>query len=256
MKPEAEVLAVVRWLVVFFIMVGSGAVTWLCLFRLTNMAIDPTNRRRLVLLSHLIAIAVILSFVFVSSKPSVLLECLCLVALRYFFVFQPNEGRAAATLIGTLIGFSFLVVDLVMSLIPNFYSVALPFELFSFSACLSLNLVLLIQCFRKNIHSSFVRLFQVSQIFFVYVAFMEFLVIWSGNMGREVIWYRARSQGIWSDVSTLLVISNAALPLVFILMPRSLWGRKLLTSIFSFFAVSAFVTLSWYLLPAFLGGAT
>jgi len=53
-----------------------------------------------------------------------------------------------------------------------------------------------------------------------YLAFSQFLIIWSGNLPREAKWYVERMHGTWGGAAILLIIFQLFLPL-FVLLFRS-----------------------------------
>ncbi len=53
-----------------------------------------------------------------------------------------------------------------------------------------------------------------------YVAFVQFLLIWAGNLPREISWYVRRSAGAWPAVAGGLALFHFALPFIFLLSRR------------------------------------
>src|SRR5207245_8341827 len=51
-----------------------------------------------------------------------------------------------------------------------------------------------------------------------YLAFSQFLIIWSGNLPEEIEWYQHRSAGGWEWIAWLLIVCNFALPFLALLM--------------------------------------
>ena len=45
-----------------------------------------------------------------------------------------------------------------------------------------------------------------------YMAFSQFLLMWSGNIREEVPWYLAREHGAWAAVAVGLIALHFALP--------------------------------------------
>ena len=45
-----------------------------------------------------------------------------------------------------------------------------------------------------------------------YVNLSQFLIIWSGNLPEETTWYLDRSQGVWKQLTYLLVALHFFLP--------------------------------------------
>ena len=54
-----------------------------------------------------------------------------------------------------------------------------------------------------------------------YMAFSQFLLIWSGNLPEEITWYLARSGGGWQWIAVALAVFNFAVPF-FLLLSREL----------------------------------
>jgi hypothetical protein len=57
-------------------------------------------------------------------------------------------------------------------------------------------------------------------ILWAYVSFGEFLIIWSGNLPREISWYLPRSENGWQYLAVLLATLQFALPF-FLLLSRA-----------------------------------
>ena len=105
-------------------------------------------------------------------------------------------------------------------------------------------------------------------IFWTYVSFGQFLIIWSGNLPREISWFLHRSSPGWQAVVGLLALLQFAVPFALLLSratkshPRRLAGVALLVfamnvlNVFWMVAPS-FGALDWKLLllcvPAWLG---
>jgi len=50
-----------------------------------------------------------------------------------------------------------------------------------------------------------------------YIAFSQFLIIWSGNLPEEITWYQHRLRGGWGVIAILLLLFHFALPFVILL---------------------------------------
>jgi hypothetical protein len=57
----------------------------------------------------------------------------------------------------------------------------------------------------------------VSVLFWAYISFSQWLIIWSGNLPEEVIWYVRRTEGGWQWVALTLVLFQFAVPFGFLL---------------------------------------
>ena len=56
-------------------------------------------------------------------------------------------------------------------------------------------------------------------ILWAYMAFSQYLIIWSGNLPEEIPWYLRRLQGGWGWVGVALVLFHFVLPFLLLLLP-------------------------------------
>jgi hypothetical protein len=84
-----------------------------------------------------------------------------------------------------------------------------------------------------------------------YLAFDQFLLIWSGNLPEEVPWYISRLEHGWVYVSLALVIFHFALPFVLLLSTDIKRNRHRLTQVALLVVVMRLVDLFWLIVPAF-----
>jgi hypothetical protein len=88
-------------------------------------------------------------------------------------------------------------------------------------------------------------------IFWAYVTFSQFLIIWSGNLPREISWYLHRSAGGWSHVTVLLVLVQFAVPFA-LLLSRSAKGHpRVLGGLASLIFMANAVHVWWLIAPSF-----
>lgn len=88
-------------------------------------------------------------------------------------------------------------------------------------------------------------------MFWAYVAYSQFLVVWSGNLPREAAWYVHRNAGGWHHYLVILAICQLLIPLVLLLSSRT----KRRTRFFAMLAVGVLVCqvlyTYWLVMPAF-----
>jgi hypothetical protein len=83
------------------------------------------------------------------------------------------------------------------------------------------------------------------------MSFSQFLIIWSGNLPEEVVWYLHRSAGGWVWVAVALFVFHFAFPFI-MLLPRDNKRRpRFLMSLALFVLISHLVHLFWLVMPAF-----
>ncbi len=86
--------------------------------------------------------------------------------------------------------------------------------------------------------------------FWAYIAYSQYLIIWSGNLPEEITWYITRTAGGWQYVALALVAFHFALPFA-VLLARSVKRRvQFLVWISVFIILMRFVDLFWLTMPA------
>ncbi|HWB61051.1 MAG TPA: hypothetical protein VG733_16340, partial [Chthoniobacteraceae bacterium] len=84
-----------------------------------------------------------------------------------------------------------------------------------------------------------------------YMAFGEFLIIYSGNQPHEIVWYLHRIAGDWKIVVWFLFLFHFLLPF-FLLLSRALKkNAPLLTAIAAVVFFAHFVDTYWLVAPSF-----
>ena len=146
-------------------------------------------------------------------------------ALRRRFNEYPI-ALSAGGLICYVLCMNFASTDWVMSLDPEWYSTVfvIVFMAGQFLAALSLTTALL--CAFSDARTVPAKAFHdlgnmllAFVIFWIYVAFSQLLIIWSGNLPKEISWYLPRSRGGWQWLALVLVIGEFLLPF-FLLLSR------------------------------------
>jgi hypothetical protein len=88
---------------------------------------------------------------------------------------------------------------------------------------------------------------------YAYFAFSQYLIIWSGNLPEEIVYYLERTHGIWGAVIIGIFLLHFAAPFLF-LLSRDLKrnpGRLMLVALLVI--VMRMVDLLWMVVPAFQG---
>lgn len=83
-----------------------------------------------------------------------------------------------------------------------------------------------------------------------YLAFSQFLLIWSGNLPEEVPWYLRRLRGGWQWVGAALVLFHFALPFLLLLSADLKRSRRPLLAVAGLVLVMRFVDLFWLIVPS------
>lgn len=90
-----------------------------------------------------------------------------------------------------------------------------------------------------------------SIVFWAYVAFMQFLIIWMGDLPREVTWYVDRSAPGWIALLGAALILKLLIPAVLLCSRRMKQRRIALATIAVGVLIGHLLHLIWQLAPAF-----
>jgi hypothetical protein len=91
-------------------------------------------------------------------------------------------------------------------------------------------------------------------LFWMYIAFSQYLIIWSGNLPEEVVWYLARLEGGWRWVALFLLLFHFALPFALLLSARLKRSAQQLATVAGILLIADLVHLYWLVEPAFHPG--
>jgi hypothetical protein len=173
----------------------------------------------------------------------------------------PGPGGAASG--GGIVAYAlcmlFASTDWVMSLEPRWYSTMLVIIVMAwqFLAALALSVIMVTALARAGLPITTKQLHDLGNlllafvIFWIYVSFAQFLIIWSGNLPREISWYLARSAGGWQYAAVALATLQFGLPFALLLSrARKQHARRLLPIAVLIFTASI-LDVFWLIIPSF-----
>lgn len=176
-----------------------------------------------------------------------------------------NVGFSIGFILFFALAFSFFSVDLLMSLLPTWYSTI--FGIYCFAglfqaglAFLSITIVLmkrhgLVKGYVTDEHQhDVVKYMKGFTVFWAYIAFSQFMLIWYANLPEETEYYIMRSQNGWMAISGILLIFRFIVPFL-ALLPRGLKrndNHVLLIS--ALILVMQYVDIYWMVYPNFFDG--
>jgi hypothetical protein len=88
-------------------------------------------------------------------------------------------------------------------------------------------------------------------VFWTYAMFSQFVIMWSGNLPEEIVWYLHRSAGGWKTVAIGLVIFHFIVPFFLLLVRNNKMRKNTLVKIAGLILFMRFIDLYWWILPAF-----
>jgi hypothetical protein len=84
-----------------------------------------------------------------------------------------------------------------------------------------------------------------------YLAFSQFLIIWSGNLKDEIPWYASRATGGWARLAVVLIIFHFAVPFLLLLSRNVKRRRRVLSVVAGALIFMGWVDMYWLMVPAF-----
>ncbi|MGK6312292.1 hypothetical protein [Neorhizobium sp. DT-125] len=179
---------------------------------------------------------------------------LCGASLLVIALRRQPSGRAALPVFG-LIAFvllhGVLSVDWLMSLDPEFHSSGFGLYILAGQVLTAFSAQVVFRLLGKRQEGQ-VRvlgpLLLTLLLLWAYVAFMQYFILWSGNLPPGVAWYRQRGEGGWAFVEYLIAASRL-LPAFLLLFPPIRGSRRFLIALSSIVLVGSLLECAWLVLP-------
>ena len=95
------------------------------------------------------------------------------------------------------------------------------------------------------------NLLLVFVMFWAYIALSQYLLIWSGNLPEEVVWYMRRIQGGWRWVIVFVIFFQFVLPFLLLLSRRTKTTVRTLAALAVLVLFVHLVDLFWLIVPPF-----
>jgi hypothetical protein len=84
-----------------------------------------------------------------------------------------------------------------------------------------------------------------------YLAYSQYLIVWTGNLAEETPWYLHRSSHGWQVVAIFLIGLHFALPFAVLLMRKVKRTPRMLAAVAGWLLLMRLVDLYWLIVPAF-----
>lgn len=84
-----------------------------------------------------------------------------------------------------------------------------------------------------------------------YLAFSQFLIIWSGNLKDEIPWYTSRATGGWAWLAVFLIVFHFAVPFLLLLSRNVKRRLRMLSVVAGALIFLGWVDMYWLMVPAF-----
>lgn len=184
-------------------------------------------------------------------------------ALRVWNRVPSEERLIKRSAVGAILyalSVTWFAIDWIMSLEPHWYSTAIGFVVAASQVAGGFALAILVMGLRYRPDRGeqalgrlqvLGNLLLASILFWAYVAFMQYLIIWSGNLPHEISWYLHRSDHGWEHVVVLLVLFHFALPFVLLLSRRVKRAPRILAGVAGLVLLGRLIDVWWLTRPAF-----
>lgn len=160
---------------------------------------------------------------------------------------------------------SFAMIDWVMSLESHWYSTIYPLMVMMGAVLAAFAFVVLIVAFfdsraplsrvlAPGLFNDLGSLLLAFVMLWAYLAFSQFLLIYSGNLDVETPWYTHRLQGGWEWIALAVALCNFVLPFVLLLFRDLKRNAGLLALVAGLLVAARIVDVFWLVQPSFTPG--
>jgi hypothetical protein len=164
-------------------------------------------------------------------------------------------------LIGYGLTMTFATVDWNMSLLPEWYSSMLPVIVWGAQVLSAMALATLVTALVRGAapwahvasaerFSDLGGLLFTFTMFWAYTSFMQFLIIWSGNLPHEITYFFVRTAGSWFYVFMAIVVLAWAIPYFSLLLRPIKTNPQRLAAVAGLLVVMRLVDTYWWIMPS------
>jgi len=157
---------------------------------------------------------------------------------------------------------TFASVDWMMSLEPHWFSsiYGMKFGVGAFTSAMAFAIIVLLPKINDKPYKGIITQQNITNLgnfllaavmLWAYIAFSQYLIIWSGNLPEEIPWYESRAKTSWQWIALTLIFIHFFLPFFFLLARGTKRTPKLLHSIAMLVLGMRAVDIFWLIKPAF-----
>ena len=183
----------------------------------------------------------------------VVLYLLVWFTLGWLCLRRSNLGRIApAGLFVLALTTSFAAIDSTMSLDPHFTSsiygmiTGAGMGLLALSAAVLLSIATVPPETRRDLG----KLLLALAILWIYLDFMQLLIVWQSDLSSESPWYLARSRGLWGAVRICVALGHFVLPFFLLVSPRAQQSPRVIAGVAGLLVLMEVVRSWWIVLPS------
>jgi hypothetical protein len=157
---------------------------------------------------------------------------------------------------------NFVCIDWVMSLNPEWYSSMFVIEFIAEQGVVAMAWSILILRYLADLGAlegvltvkivhALGNLLLGFTCFWTYVTFMEYIIIWTGNLPHDVVWFSDRSSTGWESFAVVLVFVHFVIPLFCLILTSISKNLVRLSRVAALMILAHFVQVAWWIEPAF-----
>jgi hypothetical protein len=161
-----------------------------------------------------------------------------------------GEALAAGGLVALTLYDTTVVIDWLMTLDPGFHSSGFGLYGMSIQYAIAVSALILLRLMAGPAEHTNVlgALLIMVLLTWTYLAFMQYFIIWSGNLPQGVAWFAKRGSAGWSVLEYVSTIT-ALVPLFLLFFPLVRTGRLWLMALCVVVMFGKAVELAWLVLP-------
>ena len=147
---------------------------------------------------------------------------------------------------------TFAAIDTIMSLDPRFVSSVYGMIAGAGMALLALSAAVLLAAteVQPAVTEDFGKLLLALVVLWIYLDFMQLLIVWQSDLAAEAPWYLARSRGFWGVTRLLIAAGHFALPFFLLLSPRLQRSTSVVAGVAGLLIAMEILRAWWTILPA------
>ena len=165
---------------------------------------------------------------------------------------RPLAAVAPAGLFVLALTTSFAAIDATMSLDPHFTSTIYGMVTAAGIGLFALSVAVLLTAaeVRPDVRGDLGKLLLALVVLWIYLDFIQLLIVWQSNLVADAPWYLQRSRGLWGVVWLLTTAGHFVLPFFLLLSPRMRRSRRVVVSVSWLLVVTAVLRSWWTVLPS------
>ena len=168
---------------------------------------------------------------------------------------RSSKGWSAVGLIVYVFTMSLAATDWIAALVPQWYSTGFGLvvaigQMLGAMALAVAHVGLRARASDRELFIDLGNLLLMYVMTWAYLAFMQFLIVWVGNLPREIAWYVPRLQTGWAALGAILVVFHFFAPLAILLFRSAKRSPLLLGSLAAALLAVHVVDVYWLVAPS------